>query len=259
MHGMKKVKVCAAGVLLSLALGSTSAFAADYTVLKDDSLYKLSELFQTTVSTLKSENHLASDMIYPGQILSVSAGLHTVKSGDTLYLIAKKYGIPLASLRQANNKWDDLLMPGTSLVLPGVNLSGETTASSGTYDTVIPYTKEEVNLLARLIAAEAAGEPYDAMAAVGAVVVNRVKSPDWPSTITEVINHVAGGYYQFTPVKNGYINNPPTDASLRAAWAALYGSDPSHGAMFYFDDSSTNQWLWSKTTAAKIGSMVFVY
>jgi spore germination cell wall hydrolase CwlJ-like protein len=112
--------------------------------------------------------------------------------------------------------------------------------------------------LARLITAETTGQPYEAMVAVGGVVVNRVQSPDWPSSITAVINHVTGGYYQFTPVKNGYINSPPSDIAVKAAWDALYGSDPSNGACFYFDDSSTNQWLWSKPITARIGSMVFV-
>jgi N-acetylmuramoyl-L-alanine amidase len=259
MRRFKKAKAFAAGVLLSCALSSATAFAADYTVMQDDSLYKIGVLFNTSSSMLKSGNHLTSDMIYPGQVIDVPAETYSVKGGDTLFLIAKRYGIPLTSLRKANNKWDDLLMPGQVLILPGIKPSGSTQGSTNTYDTVIPYTSEEVNLLARLITAETTDEPYEAMVAVGAVVVNRVKNPDWPSTISSVINQVAGGYYQFTPVKNGYINNPPSDASLRAAWAALYGSDPSNGAMFYFDDSSTNQWLWSKTVAAEIGSMVFVY
>ncbi len=256
MHLLKKGQVLTFGILFALILNSATALAADYTVVSGDSLYNISVLFKTSISTLKSDNQLNTDMIYPGQELKVPAKIYTVKSGDTLYLIAKGFAIPLNSLRKANNKWDDSLIPGQQLVLPGINTAGETTK---TYDTVIPYTADEVNLLARLITAETTGEPYEAMVAVGAVVVNRVKSQEWPSTITSVINQVAGGYYQFTPVKNGYIKNPPTDAALRAAWAALYGSDPSKGAMFYFDDSSTNQWLWSKPITARIGSMVFVY
>lgn len=260
MYKMKKIKLLAACVLLFFTLNSATAFAADYTVIKNDSLYKISVLFHTTVNTIKSDNQLSSDTIYPGQILHIPAHTHTVKTGDTLYLIAKAYGITLSALRQANNQWNDLLIPGMQLLLPGVEAASDiSSGSSKNYDTVIPYTADEVNLLGRLIAAETTGEPYDAMVAAGAVVVNRVKSQDWPSAISDVIYQVSGGYYQFTPVKNGYINNPPTDASLRAAWAALYGSDPGNGAIFYFDDSSTNQWLWSKTISARIGSMVFVY
>jgi LysM repeat protein len=256
---MKKAGIYIAGVLVSFTLFTTTAYAAEYKVVPNDSLYKISSLFKTTTSTLMSDNNLSSNTIYPGQVLEVPADIYTIKSGDSIYLIAKKFGISVTSLRQANNKWDNLIIPGQKLILPGIKSSNTTTSTTSTTSkTVIPYTSAEVNLLARLITAETTGEPYDAMVAVGAVVVNRVQSPDWPNSITSVINQVINGYYQFTPVKNGYINNPPSDAALKAAWAALYGSDLSNNAMFYFDDSSTNQWMWSKPITARIGSMVFV-
>ena len=229
----------------------TTVFAADYKVVTNDSLYKISQLFNRSIDTIKKDNYLSTDTLYPGQVLYVAAKLHTVNSGDSLFTISRQYGIPLNSLRKANGKWDDRLLPGQQLTIPGVQ------PTSGS-NTVIPYTKSELDLLARLIEAEAAGEIYEAKVAVGAVVINRVLSPEWPSTITSVINHVTGGYYQFTPVKNGYINKPASSDSIRAAWAALYGSDPSKGALFYFDDSSTHQWLWSKTSTAYIDSMVFM-
>lgn len=235
---------------------SARAYAADYTVVQKDSLYQISKLFNTSVNTLMSDNKLSSETIYPGQVIKVPADVYTVKIGDSMYLIAKKFNISLANLRKANNKWDNLIISGQGLILPGINSAGSAGTASGS-KTVITYTNSEVNLLARLIAAEAVGEPYEAMVGVGAVVVNRVKSSDWPNTITAVINHVTGGYHQFTPVINGQINNPPTDDSLRAAWSALYGSDPSKGALFYYDTSSTNQWIRSKPVTARIGSMIF--
>lgn len=247
----KKAVIFIACILITSTLNSAIVYAADYTIVPNDSLYKLSLLFNTSVNTLKSDNQLNSDALYPGQVLSVPADLYTIKSGDSVYLIAKKYGIPLSSLRQANNKWDNTIYPGQKLIIPSI----KPVSGSG---TVISYSANEVNLLARLITAEAGGEAYEAMVGVGGVVVNRVLSPDWPSSITSVIYQVIGEYYQFTPVKNGHINNPPSDAALRAAWASLYGSDPSKDAMFYFDDSSTNQWMWSKTVTARIDSMVFV-
>jgi LysM repeat protein len=249
MRQLRKVSVIALCVLLSLT--PVTAFAADYTVTPNDSLYKISLLFKTPISTLKQENSLSADTIYPGQVLYVSAKIHTVISGDSLYTIAKQYGIPLTSLRQANNKWDNQILPGQKLILPGV-------IPTSSADSVIPYTNSELDLLARLIEAEAAGEIYEAKVAVGGVVINRVQSPEWPNNITNVINHISGGYYQFTPVKNGMISKPASSDSIKAAKAAIYGSDPSKGALFYFDDSSTNQWLWSKTRTAYIDHMVFV-
>lgn len=244
-------------LLLSATLTTATALAADYRVVPNDSLYKISVLFDTTISNLKSENQLSTNTIYPGQILDVPAQVYTVKSGDTLYRIAKDHNLGLTSLRTANNKWDNLIIPGQTLILPGVKSSQSSTETSAA-KTVIPYTAKEVDLLARLITAETTGEPYEAMVGVGGVVVNRVQSNEWPNSITSVINQVINGYYQFTPVKNGSIHNTPSDAAVKAAWAALYGSDPSNGAQFYFDDSSTNQWMWSKPQTARIGSMVFV-
>lgn len=249
MKRLGKILLIALCILFSFS--PVTAFAANYTVAANDSLYKISQLFNIPVSTLKEDNSLSSSTIYPGQVLYVSAKVHTVKSGDSLYTIAKQYGVALDALRKANNKWDNQLRPGQKLTIPGVKASKSS-------DAVISYTSSELDLLARLIEAEAGGEAYQAKVAVGGVVVNRVQSPDWPNTITKVINHVTGGYYQFTPVKNGMIKKPASSDSIKAAKEALYGSDPSKGALFYFDDSSTNEWLWAKTRTAYIDNMVFV-
>lgn len=256
MKQFKRAGVWVVSMLMTITFLTTTASAADYRVQQNDTLYRIGTLFNTSVSTIKSDNDLNSNIIHPGQVLNVPAITYTVKSGDTLFLIAKNYNITMESLRKANNKWDNYLIPGQKLLLPGVkpNGSGSTVSSS---QTVIHYTQAEVDLLARLITAEATGQPYDAMVGVGAVVVNRVQSNEWPSTISSVINQVIGGYYQFTPVKNGYINHPASELAKNAAWEALKGSDPSNGAIFYFDDSSTNTWLWSKPITARFGKMVF--
>jgi LysM repeat protein len=269
MKTFKRAGILIASILFTLTIFTSHAYAADYTIVPNDSLYQIGLLFKTTASTLMSDNKLSSNMIYPGQAIKVPAQLYTVKSGDSMFLIATRHSISLADLRKANNKWDNLILPGQRLLLPGIKpTSGSTdsssssstgafTASSTGTGTVISYKNSEVDLLARLITAEAVGEPYDAMVAVGAVVVNRVKSPDWPSSISSVIIHVSAGHYQFSPVQNGFINKPATDASLRAAWAALYGADPSKGALFYYDKSSTNQWIRSKPVTAQIGNMIY--
>ncbi len=249
---MKRSKM--AVILLSCTLSllpTVQASAAEYTVIQNDSLYKIGQLFRISVDTIRKDNALSSDIIYPDQALYVPAKLYTVKSGDSLYLIARQYGLPLTSLQKANGIWDDRLMPGQKLILPGI------TPDTGT-GTVIPYSGSELDLLARLIEAEASGEIYQAKIGVGAVVINRVQSTDWPSTITGVINQVINGYYQFTPVKNGMINQPASDDAIRAAWAALYGSDPSNEAIFYYDDSSTNPYMLAKTKTAIIDHLIFV-
>lgn len=159
----------------------------------------------------------------------------------------------LFALRTANGQWSDQIYPGQVLNLPGISPSTNSTSSS------ISYTSSDVDLLARLITAEAQDEPYNAMVSVGAVVVNRVKSSQFPNTISGVIYQTINGYYQFTPVLNGWINKPASQAAYNAARDALNGVDPTKGALFYFDDSTTNSWLWSKPIAIIIDKMVFVY
>lgn len=271
MNRMKTVKALLVAFLLSFALCSANTSAATYKVVKNDTLFKISKLFKTSVTTIKKTNNLKSSTIYKGQKLTISAKIYTVKKGDTLNKIAKANKITLANLRKANNKYSDSLKIGQKLILPGVKTTASSapqtlaattmsasTAKSASKKAVVSYTKEEKDLLARLITAEATGQPYDAMVAIGGVVINRVQSKDWPDNITDVIYDVPAGYYQFTPVKNGYINNPASKTAIKAAGEALLGADPSKGAMYYFDDSSTNQWLWAKPQTAKYGKMIFV-
>ncbi len=244
----KKLRIIVSAVLTSV-LFTSYTFAAGYRVTWGDTLYEISQLFNTSVTRLYADNGLNSSMIYPGQVLEVPAVTYTVSKGDTLYLISKKYGISLHSLRKANNKWDHYLYIGQKLIVP---------VSKTSSNKVISYTPYELDLLARLIKAEAEGQPYDAQVAVGAVVINRVKSSSFPNNINDVVHQVINGYYQFTPVKNGWIKNPATETAKQAANDALEGKDPSNGALFYFDDSATNTWLWSKPILARIGRMVYV-
>ncbi|OPJ59232.1 cell wall hydrolase [Clostridium oryzae] len=253
-----KIKALLLTAILSLA-SATSVQAASYTVASGDSLYKIGKLFNVTSTSIVQKNGLSSSAIYPGQILNVSCRTYTVKSGDSLYLIAKKYGVSIYSLRLANHKWDNAIYPGQLLNIPGSASNIVQATAATTVKTVIPYTTSDANLLARLIEAEAQGEPYQAKVAVGAVVVNRVRDSRFPNTISSVIYQKDAGYYQFTPVVNGWINKPASADSIKAAYAALQGVDPTKGALYYFDDSTTNTWLWSKTVALRVDRMVFSY
>lgn len=184
---------------------------------------------------------------------SVQAITHEVQKGDTLFKISKSYGVTLNSLRESNNKWDDLILPGQNLEIPG-----ETSSVKPNEDikkSVISYTEKELDLLARLIRAEAENQPFTAKVSVGAVVVNRVKSDKFPNTVTSVIHEKK----QFTPVSNGMINKPATEETINAAKEALTGSDPTNGALFFYDTSAKSTWLLSKPKALKVDKMVFAY
>jgi N-acetylmuramoyl-L-alanine amidase len=255
MFYIKKLSFFFVVILLGFVL-IPPAYASNYTVAKGDTIYSISKIFNTNVQKIKTDNKLSNEIIQPGQVLKVPATDYTIKSGDTLYLISKKTGVPLSTLRKANNKWDDSIFAGQKLVIPSVN---EQLSDVKPSKPTVKYSTAELDLLARLINAEAASEPYQAMVAVGAVVVNRVQDSRFPNTITDVIYQKDSKGYQFKPVENGLINKPITSSSKAAAIEALNGVDPTNGALFFFDTRSTNQWLLSKPVSLKVGKMVFAY
>ncbi len=260
---MNKFKrfVAVATCAILIILSADTALAATYKVARKDSLYTISQLFNTTTDKLIASNSLKTTEIRPGQKLDVPAKTYKIKKGDRLSKIAKKFNVSVTAIKQANHLTSSKIVKGKTLLIPAAQSvpSSKPAANSvsSSSKAVIRYTASEFDLLARLITAEAGGESYNAMVGVGGVVVNRVQSNEWPNSISGVINQVAGGYYQFTPVKNGWIKKPATDQAKKAAMAAINGSDTSKGAMFYFDDSSKNQWLWSKPITVQIDRMIF--
>lgn len=118
------------------------------------------------------------------------------------------------------------------------------------------YTWDEVMLLARLVYAEADGEPYVGKVAVAAVVLNRVRSPLFPDTIAGVIYEP----WQFSCVGNWMFNSYPSESAIQAALDALNGWDPTGGALYYFNYMQVwNPWLWSRPCATVIGQHWFAY
>lgn len=242
-------------IFFSLLIASP-VHAATYTVATGDSLYKIGQLFNTSVSTIVSNNALLNSTIYPKQVLNVPATTYIVQAGDSLFLIGKKFGISIDVIKKINNLSTTTIYPGQSLNLP----LGNSVPASATLNTSTGiYSQNDVDLLARLINAEAQGESYTAKVAVGAVVLNRLEDPRFPKSISSVIYEKYGSYYQFTPVLNGWINKPAPQESISAAIDALKGVDPTKGAVYYFDTTVTNTWLLSKPVAIKLGNLIFAY
>lgn len=107
----------------------------------------------------------------------------------------------------------------------------------------IPYSEDELFWLARIIHAEAQGEPFTGKVAVGNVVLNRVESPDFPNTIYGVIFDRKNGV-QFTPVANGAIYNNPSNECYYAADRALKGENAVGNALFFCNPvTSANSWI----------------
>ena len=115
-------------------------------------------------------------------------------------------------------------------------------------------SSNNVNLLARIINGEARGESYTGQVAVGAVVLNRVRSSSFPNTIAGVIYQPGA----FTAVSDGQINKPVVQSCYNAARDALNGWDPSGGALYYYNpNTATSDWIWSRPVVARIGNHVF--
>ncbi len=140
-------------------------------------------------------------------------------------------------------KADGIAGPQT-LAYMGISSSGSASGSSG----------GDVALLARLISAEARGEPYTGQVAVGAVVLNRMEHPSFPNTMSGVI-YQSGA---FTCIDDGQFNEPVADSAYRAARDAMNGWDPSGGAIYYFNPvTATSKWIWSRPLITVIGKHRF--
>lgn len=127
----------------------------------------------------------------------------------------------------------------------GLNISGGS-ASSG--------QDSSLYLLAKCVYAEARGEPYAGKVAVAAVVLNRVKSADFPNSISGVIYQPLA----FTAVADGQINLSPDTEAIRAARDAMNGWDPSGGALYYYNPAkTTSKWIYSRRVITVIGKHYF--
>ena len=168
-----------------------------------------------------------------------AATTHKIQYGETYWNIAKGFGIPINSLMNTNGSKP--LIAGQYMTLPNS-----------------PISAADKDLLARLVRAEAVGEPYAGKVAVAVVVLNRVKSDQFPNTIREVIYQISNGYYAFTPVANGQINQPADYASKRAVNEAIALMGKGNGSLFFYNpNTTTNSWVASRPVTAKIGNHVF--
>lgn len=125
---------------------------------------------------------------------------------------------------------------------------------SGANQSGSSYTNSDLYLLAKCIYAEARGESYTGQVAVGAVILNRVKSSAFPNTVAGVI------YQQnaFTSVTDGQIKLEPDKTALNAASDALNGWDPTYGCLYYYNPAvATSSWIFGRKTVTTIGKHVF--
>ena len=113
---------------------------------------------------------------------------------------------------------------------------------------------QDLEYLARTIYGEARGESFEGKVAVAAVVLNRVESGQYGNSIREVIFQMGA----FSAVSDGQYNLQPDDASYEAAREALNGSDPTSGAIYFWNpNTATDSWVYTRTVIRTIGNHVF--
>ena len=126
--------------------------------------------------------------------------------------------------------------------------------SGGSSSNNTEYSNSDVELLAKVISAEARGESYEGQVAVGAVILNRVKHPSFPDSISGVVYQKGA----FSCVNDSNWYAAVADSSKRAAIDALNGWDPSGGAIYYFNASKTSDaFMHSRQVIKTIGNHKF--
>ncbi|SKA84153.1 N-acetylmuramoyl-L-alanine amidase [Clostridium sp. USBA 49] len=169
--------------------------------------------------------------------------------GYKTYLAVRKF-------QQKNGLKVDGIAGDRTLNALGINAGQWNTGSQSTNTTAKTTNSNEkdVQLLARCINGEARGEPYEGQVAVGAVIINRTKSPQFPNTIAGVIYQPGA----FTAIVDGQIHAQMYPSSIKAARDALNGWDPSGGALYYYNPAkTTNKWIWSRPVIKVIGNHRF--
>lgn len=230
----KKLKAALCVFLAAVSiLGSAGAAWGVYSHgFGEKSIYALSRLGSTGSEVRQIQTVLKRIGLYYGAI----DGIYGTQTKNAVTQFQRNCGITV----------DGIAGPVTLLYL---GLGGSSTTSNTT-----KYSNSDIQLLAKVISAEARGESYEGQVAVGAVVLNRVASPSFPDTISGVVYQ--NGAFSCVYDSNWY--QPVAESSQRAAKDALNGWDPTGGALYYYNPAKTsNRWMLSRTVVKVIGSHRF--
>ncbi|MCY8030936.1 LysM peptidoglycan-binding domain-containing protein [Bacillus inaquosorum] len=159
----KQIITATTAVVLGSTLFAGAASAQSIKVKKGDTLWELSRKYDTTISKIKSENHLRSDIIYAGQTLSIngkstssksssssSFSTYKVKSGDSLWKISNKYGMTVSELKKLNGLKSDLLRIGQVLKLKGSTSSSSSSSSKVSSSSTSTYKVKSGDSLSKI-------------------------------------------------------------------------------------------------------------
>ncbi|WP_186576036.1 cell wall hydrolase [Aquibacillus kalidii] len=168
------------------------------------------------------------------------AATYTVKSGDSMWKISNNMGVSLLTLQKLNPSARNYIYPGQRLTIPE------------------SITNSEKQLMAKLVHAEAKGESYAGKVAVATVILNRVDHSDFPNSVSGVVYQKSNGYYAFTPVQSGTINQTPDTESVRAVNEALAFRGQGSGSIYFYNPKTAkSDWILSRQVTVTIGNHRF--
>lgn len=185
---------------------------------------------------------------------------YTVEKGDTMTKIARNHGLSLKELADANPQVKDLdvIIVGQEIHTNTPKASNHTSREQENekHNTIkTSFTEADIDLLARIVRAEAQTEPFEGKVAVAGVVLNRVESPKFPNSIKKVIYQKG----QFQPVSNGEIKKPADKESIKAVYEAIKNRKKiAKDSLFFYNPTiATSRWLDTRKTTVVIGRHVF--
>lgn len=153
-----------AGTIIGTLIAGTSAYAGSYQVKSGDTLDKISKANNTTVQHLKSQNHLTSNLIFPGQVLKFNTlnnstvknkdktEKYVVKLGDSLSKIANKYNVSVSALLKLNPSISnsDRIYIGQTIRLSGQASGSSSTAKNSSNATYKVKSGDTLGKIARV-------------------------------------------------------------------------------------------------------------
>jgi N-acetylmuramoyl-L-alanine amidase len=191
---------------------------------------------------------------------------YTVEKGDTMSEIAQQHGLSLEKLAEANPQIQNLDLINVGQVIhtdiiksfKQERMEKNNPTERKTQKSVsnkLSISENDLDLLARIVRAEAQTEPFEGKVAVATVVLNRVESSKFPNSVKKVIYQRG----QFQPVSNGQINKPADQESIKAVYAALSDMrNITQDSLFFYNPAiATSRWLDSRETTVVIGDHVF--
>lgn len=278
-HWHKLISITLIIGMFCVLLINTEVEAADisvhnYVVQKGDTLTSISQKFNLNIGQLMLANSLDNSKIIAGQTLAIPmeqpVKQYRVQPGDNLSEISKAYASQVSSIKAMNNLQSNLIKPGEVLqvpVGPGDSTEQEEEIITSPVSTkvalsptgqAVAISSTDLQWLAKLINAEARGESFEGKVAVGAVILNRMAHPEFPGSIQKIIFQKVKTTYQFTPVKDGRIYQDPDRDAYRAAEEALRGTDPTGGAIFFYNPkTASDRWIRTLPVSKTIGNHVF--